>query len=159
MTERPRCELSAHHCLCLRIMIALLCINKDNKKSYLHEFHFTGCMAFGVTAVPFLSCLWAWWFSAQPQGLLLQMVKKNKATRSPGIIDLRVLQGVDGEGCVMLFACFFVKNEGWSPKKWWGKVGRGVNKPKFKNEAFEKKQTFFFQWNMSSSNERNKAVA
>lgn len=29
------------------------------------------------------------------------------------------------------------------PKKWWGEVGRGVNKPKFKNEAFEKKDFFF----------------
>lgn len=99
MIQRIRCEVSAHHCWCLRIMIALLCINKD-KRSYLYEF--------GIAALPFLLYLWAWWFSAQPQGLLLQMVKKNKATSSPGVIPLRVLQGEFGEGCVMLFACFFL---------------------------------------------------
>lgn len=61
------------------------------------------CMAFGVTAVK------------------LQMVKKTKATSSPGIIDLRVLQGALGEGCVILFACFFLcQKGGMIKKKWWG---------------------------------------
>lgn len=70
------------------------------------------------------------------------MVKKTKATSSPGITDLRVLQGAVGEGCVM-FACFFLCQKGGIiPKKWWG--GGSVNKPEFKNKAIEKKQIFFF---------------